>query len=71
MEITHNKLNNYILEMEQVVAKGQPFAKRNKERRVRQVLRQMRVEQDSQISFSDVIFYFFMWLSPTDNDYTL
>ena len=48
MDITHNEINNAISDMEFIVRKGQPFAKANKDRRIRAVLRLMRKEQGIQ-----------------------
>ncbi len=61
MEIIHNNLNGSIGEMEQVVSKGQPFAKRNKERRIRAILRTMWEEQHKPPTFDNVWFYFKLW----------
>lgn len=62
MKITHNELNNAISEMEQILAKGQPFAKRNKEKRIREVLRKMRIEQSTDPTLKNIWFYFKMWM---------
>lgn len=62
MELTHNKINNAISFIEGVVAKGQPFAKRNKERRIRAALGWMRKEQEDPITLAEVWFYFVRWL---------
>jgi len=61
MKLTHNKINNAIFEMETVVSKGQPFASRNKDRRIRSVLRGMRAEQCKPPTFKDIWFYFKLW----------
>ena len=61
MEITHNNLNGAIQDMEVVVNKGQPFAKRNKERRIRAILREMKAEQTKPITLRDVWFYVKFW----------
>ena len=62
MKITHNNLNDAISEMEQIVAKGQRFAKWNKDRRIRAVLRKMRAEQAKGPAFRHLWFYFKMWV---------
>lgn len=63
MEITHNNLNSSIAEMGIVVSKGQPFAKRNKERRIRAILRTMWEKQDKPpTTFKNVWFYFKLWI---------
>ena len=62
MDITHNQINASIAEMEHISAKGQPYAKRNKERRVRAVLRQMREDQRQVPFLKEVWFYFWLWL---------
>ena len=61
MDLIHNSLNDSIWNMEQVVNKGQPFAKRNKDRRIREILRTMRAEQDKPPLFNNVWFYFKLW----------
>ena len=65
MEITHNKINGSIRGMESIVSKGQPFAKRNKDKRIRAVLREMRVDQTTIPTLKEVWFYFRMWLRVT------
>ena len=65
MEITHNKLNNANSLMEGIVAKGQPFAKRNKDRRLRATLGWMKKTQEDPITFSEVWFYFRLWITST------
>jgi len=62
MEITHNEINRAISEMDAIVSKGQPFAKRNKERQIRAVLREMRNTQTKPPVFKEVKFYTKMWL---------
>ena len=62
MEIIHNDLNQAILSMVTIVAKGQPFAKRNKERRIRATLKDMRERQTLAPQLKDVWFYFKLWL---------
>ena len=64
MEITHNKINDQIAQMETITAKGQRGAKANKTRKLRAVLRQMRVCQGRQITFREVANYLFAWLTP-------
>ena len=61
MDITHNKINSAISEMENVVSKGQPFAKANKERHIRAVLRTMLSEQLKPPTIKEIWFYFRMW----------
>jgi len=61
MRIIHNKINLAISEMEEITSKGQPFAKRNKERRIREVLRRMRGEQEVPPGFREVFFYLRMY----------
>ena len=63
MELTHNKLNELVGTMEQVVSKGVPFAKRNKDRRIRATLRAMRREQETPLQFKDIWFCFKQWLT--------
>jgi len=62
MLTTHNKIDRAIEAMEEIVAKGQPFAKANKDRRIREVLWWLRVEQKRPIIFKEVWFYFWMWI---------
>ena len=62
MEITHNEINNLISKMEQILLKGQPFAKRNKERRIRKILVDMRLSQNGSLTIKDVWFYFKKWM---------
>jgi hypothetical protein len=62
MDITHNQINASIAEMERISAKGQPYAKANKERQVRAVLRTMRAEQAKQPLLKDIWCYFKMWI---------
>jgi len=63
VKITHNNLNDAISEMEDAVKKGQMFAKRNKDRRIRYILRVMRAEQAKAPAFRDVWYYFKIWLT--------
>ena len=63
MDLIHKRLNNLVGDMEQVVRKGVPFAKRNKDRRVRAILRSMRAKQAEPPKFADVWFYFRSWLT--------
>lgn len=62
MDITHNQINASIAEMERIASKGQPYAKRNKEKQVRAVLREMREKQGQPPLFKDVWCYFKMRL---------
>jgi len=62
MLTTHNKIDRAIEAMEEIVAKGQPFAKANKDRRIREILWWLRVEQKRPIILKEVWFYFWMWL---------
>ena len=62
MDITHNQINASIAEMERISAKGQPYAKRNKERRVRAVLRDMRSKQLMAPRLLDILVYIKIWL---------
>jgi len=62
MDITHNKINDAILDMQFIVAKGQQGAKYNKNRRIRAVLRNMRDNQAVPPTLKDVWFYFKMWI---------
>ena len=62
MEIIHNEINNLINAMQLIVAKGQPFAKRNKERRIRAVLRDMWKTQETPPTVHDILFYVKMWI---------
>ena len=63
MNTTHNRINQAIAEMERITAKGQPFAKINKDREIRSVLRDMRTEQRRSPTIKDVLFYFRLWLA--------
>lgn len=63
MEPIHNKLNNSVQTMGAIVQKGVPFAKRNKDRRIRAVLREMKLKQLEPPKFEDVWFYFKVWLA--------
>lgn len=65
MFTTHNKIDKAIEAMEEVVAKGQPFAKANKDRRIREILRWMRIEQERPVLLKEVWFYFKRWLFKT------
>jgi len=67
MKITHNKINDAISDMESLVSKGQPFAKRNKERKIRAVLRNMKSEQ-SKIILKDIWCYIKLWIKKAPND---
>ena len=62
MEITHNEINGLISKMEHIVSKGQPFAKRNKNRAIRAVLKDMKSTQTSSPTIKEVWFYFFKWM---------
>lgn len=62
MDITHNEINNAILNMELLVAKGQPFAKANKERQIRAVLRDMRKQQGISPTVRDIWAYIKIWV---------
>lgn len=62
MRVTHNKLNEAIVDMEFIVRKGQPFAKANKDRNIRAALRWMRREQAKAITLEEVLFYFWLWI---------
>ena len=62
MEATHNNLNDAIAEMERITDKGQPFAKRNKVRQIRAVLRDMRMEQRRPPVLKDAWAYFVLWM---------
>ena len=62
MLTTHNKIDRAREAMEEIVAKGQPFAKANKDRRIREILWWLRVEQKRPIILKEVWFYFWMWL---------
>jgi len=62
MDITHNQINNAILVMENIVAKGQPGAKYNKNRRIRVVLRDMRDNQAMPPTLKDVWYYLRFWV---------
>jgi len=58
MNLIHNRINDLILNMENIVAKGVPFAKRNKDRRIRATLKDMRIVQSKPPLFKDFWFYF-------------
>ena len=62
MDITHNEINNAISGMEFIVRKGQPFAKANKDRRIRAVLRLMRKEQGTAPTARDIGTYIKIWV---------
>ena len=62
MDVTHNEINSSIAEMERISAKGQPYAKANKEREVRAVCRTMRAEQNKPILLKEVWYYFKVWI---------
>lgn len=62
MIITHNRINDGIRLMLDILGKGQPFASRNKERRIRLVLWGMIKQQNKPILFKEVWFYFWRWL---------
>jgi hypothetical protein len=62
MDITHNQINGSIDAIEVLVAKGQPYAKANKERQGRAVLRDMREKQSQPPLFKDIWLYFKMWV---------
>ena len=62
MKITHNEINRAIEAMKAIVAKGQPFAKRNKDRRIRGVLRDMEIAQLQVITLQEIWIYVKMWL---------
>ena len=62
MLTTHNKIDKAIAAMEEMVDKGQPWAKANKDRRIRETLRWLRIEQKRPIILKKVWFYFQMWL---------
>jgi hypothetical protein len=63
MKLIHNDINTSISEMENIVRKGVPFAKRNKDRRIRKVLRDMRSRQTVPPQFKDIRFYFKIWIT--------
>ena len=63
MNVTHSHINKEIAVMEAIVSKGQPYAKRNKDRQIRSVLRNMRIEQRKAITLKNVWFYFKLWLA--------
>ncbi len=63
MEIMHSRLAQKISDMEQVTIKGQPFSKRNKTRRIRKILVDMRREMFVPPSFGDVWFIFKTWVA--------
>ena len=62
MDTTHNHFNYSIDAIEKIVSKGQPFAKANKDRKIRNILRDMRAKQKIPPSFKEVLFYFKEWL---------
>ena len=63
MNVTHNNINEAIAEMEAITEKGQRFVKSNRDRKIRSVLRDMRIEQRKAITLKDIWFYFKLWLS--------
>lgn len=62
MLLIHNQLNQNIAELGRVVAKGQPLAKHNKDRRIRKVLWDMRASQETPPTMRDLWFYWKMWV---------
>ena len=62
MDITHNNINELISTITRVVSKGQPFASRNKDRRIRGLLRDVEYNQSMPPSLKEVWFYFKMWI---------
>ena len=62
MIITHNKLNATIEKLTGVTKKGQPWAKKNKERIIRGFIREMERDQKKPPALKEVLFYFWMWL---------
>ncbi len=62
MELIHDKLNHSVETLKSIVRKGVPFAKRDKDRRIRAVLRDMELKQVEPPKFKDVWFYFKSWL---------
>jgi len=63
MNVTHNKINEAIAEMEAITEKGQCFVKSSRDRKIRSVLRDMRIEQRRAPALKDVWSYFKIWLS--------
>ena len=61
--ITHNKLNATIEKLTGVTKKGQPWAKKNKERIIRGFIREMERDQKKPPTLKEVLFYFWMWLT--------
>lgn len=59
----HEKLNDQITLLGNIVRKGVPHASRNKERRIRKVLTQMALLQDGPPTAWDVFFTFRRFLS--------
>ena len=62
MDITHNNINEMISSVTEIVSKGQPFAKRNKDRLIRKELRDMEYNQSIPPTLKEVWFYFCMWM---------
>jgi len=62
MIVTHNKLNETIEKLTGVTKKGQPWAKKNKERIIRGFIREMRRDQKKPPTLKEVLFYFWMWI---------
>ena len=49
--------------MEAITEKGQNFVKSNRDRKIRSVLRDMRIEQRTPPTLKDIWSYFKLWLS--------
>jgi len=62
MRITHNRLNEVIEKLTGVTKKGQPWAKKNKERIIRGFIREMMREQKKPPTLIEIGFYLWMWI---------
>ena len=62
MMITHNKLNATIEKLTGVTKKGQPWAKKHKERIIRSLIREMKRDQAKPPTLKEVLFYFWLWI---------
>ena len=65
MKVTHNKLNEVIGKLTRLTKKGQPWAKKHKERMIRSYIREMERNQAKTIKLKEVLFYFWVWLKGT------
>lgn len=62
MIITHNNLNRDLERLMEITEKGQPWAKKHKERMIRYTIRKMIREQEGPITLVEVGFYLWKWI---------